>query len=81
MMKNIFVQIKCQLGRSYDVAEQLVDNLMEIEEIYSISGAFDLMIKLHLDDNEDIGRYINERVQRIDGIKDTFTIMAYKAFK
>lgn len=80
-MKNIFVQIKCQLGKSYEVAEHIVDSLEETEEIYSISGAFDLMIKLHLEEDEDIGRYINERLQTIPGIKDTFTLMAYKAFK
>jgi len=80
-MKNIFVQIKCELGHVYDVAEEIVDQLPETEEVYSISGAFDLMIKLHLEDEEDIGRYINDRVQTIKGIKDTFTLMAYKAFK
>jgi len=80
-MKNIFVQIKCDLGKVYQVAEHIVDDLQETEEVYSISGAFDLMIKLHLDEAEDIGRYINDRLQTISGIKDTFTIMAYKAFK
>lgn len=80
-MKNIFVQIKCELGKVYEVAEYIVDQLEETEEIYSISGAFDLMIKLHLEEEEDIGRYINDRVQTIPGIKDTFTLMAYKAFK
>jgi DNA-binding Lrp family transcriptional regulator len=80
-MKNIFVQIKCQLGEVYAVAEGLVDSLPEMEEIYSISGAFDLMIKIHLEDSEDIGRYVNERVQTVQGIRDTFTIMAFKAFK
>ena len=81
IMKNIFVQIKCELGEVYGVAEGLVDSLEEMEEIYSISGAFDLMIKIHLDDSEDIGRYVNERVQTVKGIRDTFTIMAFKAFK
>lgn len=80
-MKNIFVQIKCELGHVYDVAEEIVDKLPETEEVYSISGAFDLMIKLHLEEGEDIGRYINDRLQTIKGIKDTFTLMAYKAFK
>lgn len=80
-MKNIFVQIKCELGKVFDVAEALVDNLEEAEEVYSISGAFDLLIKFHLKEDDDIGRYVNERVQTIPGIKDTFTTMAFKAFK
>ncbi len=80
-MQNIFVQIKCELGKVYDVAEALVDNLEEAEDVYSISGTYDLMIKFHLTDDEDIGRYVNEKVQTIPGIKDTFTLMAFKAFK
>ncbi len=80
-MQNIFVQIKCELGKVFEVAEALVDNLEEAEEVYSISGAFDLLIKFHLKEDDDIGRYVNERVQTIPGIKDTFTTMAFKAFK
>lgn len=80
-MQNIFVQIKCELGQVYDVAEALVDNIEQTEDLYSISGAFDLMIKFHLGDDVDIGRFINDKVQTISGIKDTFTIMTFKAFK
>ena len=37
-MQNIFVQIKCELGKVYEVAEALVDNIEETEDLYSISG-------------------------------------------
>jgi len=80
-MQNIFVQIKCELGKVYEVAEAVVDNVEEAEDVYSISGAFDLMVKFHLGDDIDIGRFVNEKVQTIPGIKDTFTIMTFKAFK
>ncbi len=80
-MQNIFVQIKCELGEVYSVAEGVVDNLEEAQDVYSISGAFDLLIKFHLSDDVDIGRFVNKKVQTIPGIKDTFTIMTFKAFK
>ncbi|MBT5384535.1 MAG: Lrp/AsnC ligand binding domain-containing protein [Kordiimonadaceae bacterium] len=80
-MQNIFVQIKCELGEVYSVAEGVVDNLEEAQDVYSISGAFDLLIKFHLSDDVDIGRFINKKVQTIPGIKDTFTTMTFKAFK
>ena len=80
-MQNIFVQIKCELGKVYEVAEGVVDNVEEAEDVYSISGAFDLMVKFHLGEDIDIGRFVNEKVQTIPGIKDTFTIMTFKAFK
>lgn len=80
-MQNIFVQIKCELGEVYSVAEALVDNIEEAEDVYSVSGAFDLMSKFHVSDDVDIGRFVNEKIQTIPGIKDTFTIMTFKAFK
>ena len=39
-----------------------------------------LLLKCYLSDEEDIGHYVTERLQRLPGIKDTFTIIAFKAF-
>jgi len=33
-----------------------------------------------LQDETDIGRFVTERVQTLAGVKDTFTIIAFKAF-
>lgn len=49
-------------------------------EIYSTAGDFDLIVKYHVDDGVDIGHFVGENVQRIDGIKDTRTIITFKAF-
>jgi len=49
-MQTIFVFVKCELGQAYKVAADLVDNVTELSEVYSISGEFDLMAKVHLDD-------------------------------
>lgn len=38
------------------------------------------MMKFYLADNADIGHFVTERVQVLPGIKDTFTIIAFKAF-
>ena len=79
-MKTIFVQIKCELGAAYDVADRIVECVEETSEIYSTSGTYDLLLKCYLDDGTDIGHFVTERVQRLSGIKDTFTTVAFKAF-
>lgn len=79
-MKTIFVQVKCQLGKAYEVADALVENVDGVSEVYSTSGNYDLMLKCYLDEDMDIGHFVTERVQTIPGIKDTFTIIAFKAF-
>jgi DNA-binding Lrp family transcriptional regulator len=79
-MKTIFVQVKCELGRAYEVAGELIESVEGISEVYSISGNYDLMLKCYLDDDQDIGHYVTEGIQRLAGIKDTYTIIAFKAF-
>jgi DNA-binding Lrp family transcriptional regulator len=78
-MIPFFVQIKCQLGRSYEVAAALADAEIA-SEIYSTAGEFDLMVKFYVEAGVDIGHFVNEKVQRLPGIQDTRTIITFKAF-
>jgi DNA-binding Lrp family transcriptional regulator len=78
-MIPFFVQIKCQLGKSYDVANRIADAEIA-SEVYSTAGEFDLLVKFYVDDGTDIGHFINEKVQTIPGIQDTRTIITFKAF-
>jgi DNA-binding Lrp family transcriptional regulator len=79
-MQTIFVQVKCELGRSYEVAETAIESVESISEVYSISGQYDLLLKCYLEQDADIGHFVNERIQTLPGVKDTFTIIAFKAF-
>jgi DNA-binding Lrp family transcriptional regulator len=78
-MVPFFVQIKCQLGKSYEVANKLADSEIA-SEIYSTAGEFDLLVKFYVPEATDIGHFINEKVQVIPGIQDTRTIITFKAF-
>ncbi len=79
-MQTIFVMVKCELGRAYDVADAAVQTIEPLSEVHSISGQYDLLMKFYLDDSVDVGRFVTSQVQTLDGVKDTFTIVAYKAF-
>jgi DNA-binding Lrp family transcriptional regulator len=78
-MVPFFVQIKCSLGKSYEVANRLADAEIA-SEIYSTAGEFDLLVKFYIDEGVDIGHFVNEKVQVIPGIQDTRTIITFKAF-
>lgn len=78
-MAAFFVQIKCQLGKSYQVANALADAEIA-SEIYSTAGDFDLLVKFYVEPDVDIGHFVNERVQQLPGIQDTRTIITFKAF-
>jgi DNA-binding Lrp family transcriptional regulator len=79
-MQTIFIQVKCQLGKSYEVADDLVQSLDEVSEVHSISGQYDLMVKCYLPQDRDIGHFVTEQVQTLPGIADTFTLIGFKAF-
>jgi len=79
-MQTLFVMVKCDLGRAYDVADAAVQDVDAVSEVHSISGQYDLLMKIYLDDGEDIGRFVTNHVQTLDGVRDSFTLIAHKAF-
>jgi DNA-binding Lrp family transcriptional regulator len=79
-MQTIFIMVKCERGRAYEVADAAVQSVEQVSEVHSISGQYDLLMKVYLDDKADIGRFVTSRVQTLDGVQDTFTLIAFKAF-
>ena len=78
-MQTVFIQVKCDLGKSYVVAVQAID-VEGVSEVYSTSSHYDLMMKCYLQDDVDIGHFVNESIQVLPGVRDTFTIITFKAF-
>ncbi|MDQ0474870.1 Lrp/AsnC ligand binding domain-containing protein [Labrys wisconsinensis] len=78
-MQTFFVQIKCALGRTYEVAGALAESEIA-SEIYSTAGDFDILAKFYVPDDVDIGHFVGEKVQVIPGILDTRTTITFRAF-
>ncbi len=78
-MRAYFVQIKCDLGKAYQVASAIADSEVA-SEIYSTAGGYDLLIKFYLAEDEDVGRFIASKIQSVPGVRDTYTIVTFKAF-
>jgi DNA-binding Lrp family transcriptional regulator len=78
-MQTIFIMVKCELGKTYDVADELVD-IEPVSEVHSISGQYDLLVKCYLPQDMDIGHFVATQIQRVPNIKDTYTIITFKAF-
>jgi len=72
--------VKCELGQAYDVADRALELVAQVSEIYSTSGQYDLLIKAYLDADQDIGHFVTEKIQTLAGVRDTFTIITFKAF-
>jgi DNA-binding Lrp family transcriptional regulator len=79
-MRAIFVLIKCEMGRAYEVAREMADSIEELSEMHSVSGQYDLLGKFYLEPDRDIGLFVVQCVQSVPGVKDTYTIQTFNAF-
>lgn len=78
-MQCVFVQIRCKPGTTYEVADRIFEREIA-SELYSTSGDYDLLLKLYLDQNIDIGKYMNENLLDIPNIDRSLTTLTFKAF-
>jgi DNA-binding Lrp family transcriptional regulator len=79
-MRPVFVMIKCDLGKAYEVADEVSDRIEETSEVHSTSGEYDLLVKFYLPDEGDVGRFVCERVQTLPHVRGTYTIISFKVF-
>ena len=78
-MKPIFVQLQCAPGKTYEVADEIYRKEI-VSEMYSTSGDYDLIIKVYIEEGQDIGKFINDNIANIPGIVRSLTTLTFKAF-
>ncbi|MCR9149877.1 MAG: Lrp/AsnC ligand binding domain-containing protein [Rhodobacteraceae bacterium] len=78
-MRCVFVQFRCQPGKTYEVADAIYDREV-VSELYSTSGDYDLIAKLYIPEGADVGHYLTEKLFDIPGISRTLTTMTFRAF-
>ncbi|WP_375689730.1 Lrp/AsnC ligand binding domain-containing protein [Pseudooceanicola sp. LIPI14-2-Ac024] len=78
-MQCVFVQIQCKPGKAYEVADEIA--LHEVHsELYSTSGEFDLLVKIYVPEDKDIGHFLHDTIFKVPGIERTLTTMTFKVF-
>ncbi len=78
-MPAVFVQFRCTPGKTYAVADAIYDREV-VSELFSTSGDYDLIAKVYVPDDADVGHYLSERLFDIPDIVRTLTTMTFKAF-
>ncbi|MGB1153927.1 MAG: Lrp/AsnC ligand binding domain-containing protein [Paracoccaceae bacterium] len=79
MSTCVFIQLRCKPGTTYEVANEIV--LRELHsELYSTSGNYDLLLKLYVDDDDDVGKFVNDNLLDIPHIERSLTTLTFKAF-
>ena len=78
-MQTVFVQIRCKPGTTYQVADEIFNREIT-SELYSTSGDFDLLMKIYVPKDEDVGKYINDHLLNIVNIDRSLTTLTFRAF-
>jgi len=79
-MRFAYILIKSESGRIKEVADQLAE-IEEISEVHSISGPYDLLAKVRVDQYEELGDMVPGKIQKIAGIRETITFLVFNIFK
>lgn len=78
-MRAVFVQLQCAPGTTYQVADTLFEREVA-SELYSTSGEYDLLMKIYIDADVDVGKFINDNIANVPGIVRSLTTLTFKAF-
>ena len=78
--QQALIGIRCEPGRLLEVADALAA-LAEVDYVVITAGRFDILIETVAEDNEDLLQFLNERLQRIDGVRDTETFSYLRLVK
>jgi anthranilate phosphoribosyltransferase len=79
-MITALVLFKVQKGMIPGLATQL-GGIDEVVEVYSITGEHDLMAKIQVREYEHLSDIVAEKMQNMEGVVSTRTMMAFKTYK
>lgn len=78
-MRIAYMLIKVDVGKVDSVASSLIE-IEEVTEVYSVSGSYDILAKVLVDDYDQFGDVIPKKIHTISFIRETNTLLAYAAF-
>lgn len=78
-MVSAIVLLKVARGQINEVASELAE-LEGISEVFSVGGRYDLVAILRVRTNEEMASLVTEQMLKVDGISDSETLLAFRAF-
>lgn len=78
-MVTAIVLLGVARARVGEVADKLAAT-EGITEVYSVAGRYDLVAMVRVRTNEELADVVTNRMQRIDGIESTETLISFRAY-
>ncbi|GAA1934675.1 Lrp/AsnC ligand binding domain-containing protein [Streptomyces sodiiphilus] len=78
-MITSIVLIKTSVDRIPEIAEQIVA-LEGVSEVYSVTGAHDLIAMVRVPRHDDLAEVIPGRISKVPGVESTETHIAFRTY-
>ncbi len=78
MMAIIIIQTETE---KHGAVKMELSKLEEVPEVYSVSGEYDLLIKLWAHNIEELNQLINSKIRSIDGVEDLTEMIVMERVK
>jgi DNA-binding Lrp family transcriptional regulator len=78
-MVTAIVLIKAETSRIPELADQIAE-MDGVQEVFSVAGRVDLVAIVKVARNEQLADVISDRMRHLDGIVDSETMIAFRAY-
>ncbi|HWJ10428.1 MAG TPA: Lrp/AsnC ligand binding domain-containing protein [Nocardioides sp.] len=78
-MITAIVFVQAETARIPEVAAAIAA-LDGVSEVYSVTGQIDLIALVRVRNHDDIAAVVSDRLNKVDGVVDTETHIAYRAY-
>jgi len=78
-MITAIVFVQADVSRIPEVATAIAD-IEGVSEVYSVTGQIDLIAMIRVKNHDDIASVVADRLNKVEGVVDTETHIAYRAY-
>lgn len=78
-MITAFALLDVDVARVGQVAD-LIGEVPGVVEVYSVTGRYDLIVKVHVAANEDLADVVTGGIGAIEGIRESETVIAFRSY-
>ena len=78
-MVTAIVLIKAETSRIPELADKIAD-MAGVSEVFSVAGRYDLVSIVRVARNEDLADVITDKMRHLEGIVETETMIAFRAY-
>ncbi len=74
----IFLHIKVEAS---DKIARKMSKIINVEDVFLVTGNYDVVIKAHFDNYDELKDFLTVKINQIDGVKDSKSMMLVSSYK